>query len=73
MSTIKHRVALNPDDSELTELTAMVGTHDSSLARLGHRTLLELLTRYRYEWLNLPLRLEDCNAQDFGGEEYAAQ
>jgi hypothetical protein len=57
MPTTKHRIAVNLDDSEFTEVAAIAEKHDVSLSWLGRQALLELVERYRNEQLQLPLRL----------------
>ena len=58
MPTTKHRVAINLDDEEFSELDAMAEKHDVSLSWLGRQAVLEFLSRYRNEQLRLPLRFE---------------
>jgi hypothetical protein len=73
MPSTKHRVAVNLDDTEFSELAAMAGRHDVSLAWLGRQALLEFIARYRHEQLNLPLRLEARSAHGPRRDEHAAQ
>jgi hypothetical protein len=58
MPTTKHRIAANLTDAEFSELAAMADKYDVSLAWLGRKAVLEFITRYRTEQLQLPLRPE---------------
>ena len=58
MPTAKHRIAVNLTDSEFVELAAMADKYDVSLSWLGRQGILEFITRYRAEQLQLPLRPE---------------
>ena len=58
MPTNKHRIAINLDDDEFSQLDAMADKHDVSLSWIGRQAVLEFITRYRDQQLPLPLRLE---------------
>ena len=58
MPTNKHRIAINLDDEEFSELDAMAERHDVSLAWIGRQAVLEFLSRYKDQQLPLPLRIE---------------
>jgi predicted transcriptional regulator len=58
MPTNKHRLAINLDDDEFSQLDAMADKHDVSLSWIGRQAVLEFITRYRDQQLPLPLRLE---------------
>jgi predicted transcriptional regulator len=58
MPTNKHRIAVNLDDEEFEELSAMAEKHDVSLSWLGRRAVLEYLDQYRNRQLPLPLKPE---------------
>jgi predicted transcriptional regulator len=57
MPTNKHRIAINLDDSEFSELGEMAEKHDVSFAWIGRQAVLEFLSRYKDQQLPLPLRL----------------
>jgi predicted transcriptional regulator len=58
MPTNKHRIAINLDDEEFSELDAMADRHDVSLSWIGRQAVLEFLSRYRDQQMPLPLRIE---------------
>ena len=58
MPTNKHRIAINLEEEEFSELGAMAEKHDVSLSWIGRQAVLEFITRYRGEQLPLPLRIE---------------
>ncbi len=58
MPTTKHRIAINLDDDEFSQLDAMADKHDVSLSWIGRQAVLEFISRYRDQQLPLPLRLE---------------
>jgi hypothetical protein len=58
MPTNKHRIAINLDDGEFSELDAMADRHDVSLSWIGRQAVLEFLSRYKDQQLPLPLRIE---------------
>ena len=58
MPTNKHRIAINLDDDEFSQLDAMADKHDVSLSWIGRQAVIEFITRYRDQQLPLPLRLE---------------
>ena len=53
----KHRVTVNLEDREYTELSALSDKHRISLAWLGRQASIEFLERYENEELQLPLSL----------------
>jgi hypothetical protein len=55
MPTNKHRVAANLTDAEFGELAGMARQYDVSLGWLGRKAILEFLSRYRTQQLELPL------------------
>lgn len=58
MPTTKHRIAINLDDDEFSQLDAMADKHDVSLSWIGRQAVIEFISRYRDQQLPLPLRLE---------------
>lgn len=58
MPTNKHRIAINLEDDEFSQLDVMADQHDVSLSWIGRQAVLEFITRYRDQQLPLPLRLE---------------
>jgi hypothetical protein len=63
MPTNKHRIAVNLDDEEFSELEAMADRHDVSLSWIGRQAVLEFLSRYRSQQMPLPLRIESRNTE----------
>ena len=63
MPTNKHRIAINLDDEEFSELDAMADRHDVSLSWIGRQAVLEFLSRYKDQQLPLPLRIESRSAE----------
>lgn len=53
----KHRVTVNLEDPEYTELSALSDKHRVSLAWLGRQAIIEFLERYEKDELQLPLNL----------------
>jgi hypothetical protein len=72
MPTTKHRIAVSLTDSEFVELAAMADKYDVSLSWLGRQGILEFITRYRVEQLQLPLRRE-ARVRQNGEEDHATQ
>ena len=63
MPTNKHRIAINLDDQEFSELDAMAERHDVSLSWIGRQAVLEFLSRYKDQQLPLPLRIESRSTE----------
>jgi predicted transcriptional regulator len=63
MPTNKHRIAINLDDQEFSELDAMADRHDVSLSWIGRQAVLEFLSRYKDQQLPLPLRIESRSTE----------
>ncbi len=63
MPTNKHRIAINLDDEEFSELDAMANRHDVSLSWIGRQAVLEFLSRYKDQQLPLPLRIESRSTE----------
>jgi predicted transcriptional regulator len=63
MPTNKHRIAVNLDDQEFSELDAMADRHDVSLSWIGRQAVLEFLSRYKDQQLPLPLRIESRSTE----------
>jgi predicted transcriptional regulator len=63
MPTNKHRIAINLDDEEFSELDAMADRHDVSLSWIGRQAVLEFLSRYKDQQLPLPLRIESRSTE----------
>jgi hypothetical protein len=72
MPTTKHRIAVSLTDSEFVELASMADRYDVSLSWLGRQSILEFITRYRVEQLQLPLRRE-ARTRQAGEEDHATQ
>ena len=53
----KSRLSVGLSDSELAELTALKDRHHVSMAWLGRQAILEFISRYRAEHVQLPLKL----------------
>lgn len=53
----RYRVSVNLADNEYQELLALAKKHQVSMAWLGRQTIQELLSLYRQEELQLPLKL----------------
>ena len=63
MPTNKHRIAINLDDQEFSELDAMADRHDVSLSWIGRQAVLEFLSRHKDQQLPLPLRIESRSTE----------
>lgn len=63
MPTNKHRIAINLDDQEFSELDAMADRHDVSLSWIGRQAVLEFLSRYKDQQLPLPLRIDSRSTE----------
>ncbi len=63
MPTNKHRVAINLDEQEFSELGAIAEQNDVSFAWIGRRAILEFLARYKDRQLHLPLRMESTGKE----------
>ena len=58
-SAPKTRLSVGLSDSELAELTALKDRHHVSMAWLGRQAILEFISRYRAEHMQLPLKLTE--------------
>lgn len=63
MPTTKHRIAINLDDEQFSELDAMADRHDVSFSWIGRQAVLEFLSRYKDQQLPLPLRVESRSTE----------
>ena len=64
-----HRVTVNLEAPEYSQLSALAGKHRISLAWLGRRAIIEFLERTEQEELQLPLKLPSQRAdKGHGGE-----
>jgi hypothetical protein len=64
-SAPRTRLSVGLSDSELAELTALKDRHHVSMAWLGRQAILEFISRYRAEHVQLPLKLTSR-----GGDEH---
>jgi hypothetical protein len=55
--TPKSRLSVGLTDSELAELTALKDRHHVSMAWLARQAIMEFISKYREENVQLPLKL----------------
>jgi len=60
----KNRLSVGLTDMELNELLSLKDRHHVSLAWLGRQAIVEFISKYREEYMQLPLKLPIRSSHD---------